>query len=893
VKFAFILAAILFAQAQPADVTRIRAMLDSGRMEQAESAARALLQEIDARNNSADSPELASTLEILVESFDRSARSKDPVERGIAGRALAVTARLFPPDHRLRIDTRRAVAQLWMKDEDFHGARAILEELVAILDGARRLPPGYDTPEDLLAARAGAWNDLGQVLRRVGEHAGAVNAYERALGIFRERGVEDREVAIANNNLAGIRAALGQTEGALQQYRTAMRIYEKTEGPDSPLVAGCLNNMGQALLLLGRPAEAEPLLRRSLAIATATYGPGNVRTGHAAGNLGNALYDKGDFAAGIEMWEHARRSYESSYGAHHTYYATALAGIANGLFREGRTREALQTGLEAARISREYLDLTVRGVPEREALLRSAARASGADWSQKIDAIFTYVQSDPGPAMRRAVLDAEIRNRGVVFDELAARARGASTGARDPRIGSRAEMLAAARERLSQLVVKGRAGSSAADFAARLEQARRDKAEAEMALAEASAGFRGEWRRSRLGIDEVSAALLPGDALVSYVQFRRRSGRISQAVPSYLAMVLRAGEFAPEIFPLGDAASLDALVAAVRKQVLDEAESAGRAPKLSEAAYRTAAERLRRAVWDPVSKSLAGVKRVFIVADGQLNLVSFAALPVGDSRYLIERGPLLHYLSSERDLVREAKPAAGQGLLAVAASPPGLARPGPLRGSPPGCLDFQSLHFDPLPGSAAEVSAIADTWARGGAGPVTRLTAGPAGKSSFERMAAGRRVLHLAVHGFYLGGCEESAAGNPLLLSGLAFSSGRAGILTGEEIMALDLSGVEWAVLSGCDTGVGDVQTGEGVFGLRSAFALAGVRTLILSLWPVDDSATREWMTALYRARLLRHLDTAESSRQAALSVLESRRKGALSSHPFYWAGFVAAGDWR
>jgi len=109
----------------------------------------------------------------------------------------------------------------------------------------------------------------------------------------------------------------------------------------------------------------------------------------------------------------------------------------------------------------------------------------------------------------------------------------------------------------------------------------------------------------------------------------------------------------------------------------------------------------------------------------------------------------------------------------------------------------------------------------------------------------------------------------------------------------MDLSGVEWAVLSACDTGVGEIRAGEGVFGLRRAFQVAGARTLIMSLWSVEDESAREWMRALYKARLQEGLDTAEAVRHASLTVLNARRERDESTHPFYWAGFVAAGDWR
>jgi CHAT domain-containing protein len=119
------------------------------------------------------------------------------------------------------------------------------------------------------------------------------------------------------------------------------------------------------------------------------------------------------------------------------------------------------------------------------------------------------------------------------------------------------------------------------------------------------------------------------------------------------------------------------------------------------------------------------------------------------------------------------------------------------------------------------------------------------------------------------------------------------GILTAEEVAALNLSGTEWAVLSACDTGVGEIKAGEGVFGLRRAFQVAGARTVIMSLWSVEDQSTRAWMRALYEGRFQRHLSTADAVHQASLSVLRDRRAHGLSTHPFFWAAFVAAGDWR
>ena len=206
-------------------------------------------------------------------------------------------------------------------------------------------------------------------------------------------------------------------------------------------------------------------------------------------------------------------------------------------------------------------------------------------------------------------------------------------------------------------------------------------------------------------------------------------------------------------------------------------------------------------------------------------------------------------------------------------------------------------------------------------GELLEMTGADASPEAFEQYAPGKRVLHVATHGFFLQGSCESAvqrrldagkrdegflpasAENPLLLSGLAFAganrrgSAKAdetdGILTAEEIAGINLEGVDWAVLSACDTGIGEIKVGEGVFGLRRAFQVAGAKTVIMSLWPVEDETTRQWMETLYREHFLNGKDTGESVRAASLQILRQRRTKHQSTHPFYWGAFIAAGDWH
>jgi CHAT domain-containing protein len=160
-------------------------------------------------------------------------------------------------------------------------------------------------------------------------------------------------------------------------------------------------------------------------------------------------------------------------------------------------------------------------------------------------------------------------------------------------------------------------------------------------------------------------------------------------------------------------------------------------------------------------------------------------------------------------------------------------------------------------------------------------------------------ILHIASHGFFLddergGGSASVVAQNPLLRSGLALAGANLpgdahgdGILTALEAAGLNLWGTSLVTLSACDTGVGDVRNGEGVYGLRRAFMLAGAETLVMSLWPVSDAVARDTMVAYY-ARLRSGFGRGDALRQAKLSIL--RRPGLR--HPYYWGGFIQSGDW-
>jgi tetratricopeptide (TPR) repeat protein/CHAT domain-containing protein len=404
----------------------------------------------------------------------------------------------------------------------------------------------------------------------------------------------------------------------------------------------------------------------------------------------------------------------------------------------------------------------------------------------------------------------------------------------------------------------------------------------------------------------------------------------------------------------------------------------------------TLGERLRAAVFDPLADTLGACRRLFLAPDGDLNRLPFGVLPLPDDGRLLDAYRITYVSVGRDVLRFQAGPGRRPSESLVAADPDfelrrgGSAARAPRRGlwgwlfkrrpatprqlvgptpaAPPATrhsrdLDRSQCHFAPLPGTRAEGESVAR---RLGVPP---LLGGAALESRLKARGC-PRVLHLATHGFVLpdqprdlnqlgrnlelmgiddapGVGRPSGPGleNPMLRSGLALAGANTflrggplpeeaedGLLTAEDVAGMDLLDTELVVLSACETGLGAVHIGEGVFGLRRAFVVAGAKTLVMSLWKVPDLATAFLMDRFYDNLLTRGLDRdlalsdaqrathdatvgqlkaewlapAMIERLAAGDATARRSLEALAAmpddhkpfeRPFFWAAFICQGD--
>ena len=333
--------------------------------------------------------------------------------------------------------------------------------------------------------------------------------------------------------------------------------------------------------------------------------------------------------------------------------------------------------------------------------------------------------------------------------------------------------------------------------------------------------------------------------------------------------------------------------------------------------FSTVARELNELLMKPVRAMVGDATHLLLSPDSQLNTLPFAALVDEQDKYLVENY-LITYLTSGRDLLRlqlnQDRDTSQPLLLANPTySSPGVAtksntkadKEDNTRGRRSG--ELGKLEFTSLPGTKEEGEVIDRIV------PNIRILTEQEASENNLKQTKNPEFLHLATHGFFLPPQEEelnnnrnaalsldnqtpvfSTAENPLLRSGLALagfnqrnSGNEDGVLTALEVTGLNLRGTKLVVMSACETGLGDVQAGEGVYGLRRAFTLAGAQSQLMSLWSVSDRGTKDLMVEYYR-RIQNGEARGEALRQVQLKMLRSENR----NHPFFWAAFIPSGSW-
>jgi CHAT domain-containing protein/tetratricopeptide (TPR) repeat protein len=843
-------------------------------------------------------PDVARSLNLLAILQDERGEEAEYLYR----RALAILEKAEGGEHQLFAIIINNLAVIPYSRGDYAEAERLY--LRALTIGEKALGPEHI---DLVFSL----NNLANLYRDRGDDVKAEPLFQRGLSI-REKalGPEHPDVADSLTSFAHLYRDRGYYAEAEAMYRRGLGIREKALGPEHVDIADSLANLALLYTRRGEYDRAEPLYRKALAIRERVLGAEDHRVAHLLNDLALLYTKRGEYTKAEPLYTRGLALLERAKGPEHPDVAISLSQIARFYRAKGDLARAIEFQARANAAGERNLALNLATGSQRQKLAYLALFSKETDFTLSLHSQLAPDNPQAFDMAFTTLLRRKGRGLDAMTDTIATLRRRAR-----PQDRMLFDRLTEARSQLAAVTLRGPGAAQADNYREKRTSLEEEVEKLEAELSSRSAEFRTQLQPVTLAA--VQVALPPGSALVEFAVCTPRDPRTEKSEPPRYLVYLLPAQGPPRWADLGDAASIDRAVAAWRGVLRDPYSEDVK--KLA----RTVDEKVMRPVRSLLGEVHGGTRRLLIAPDGLLNLIPFAALVDERNRYLVERYTISH-LTSGRDLLRLQRSQPSKNAPLIVANPifgwvetitaPADQKSGDSQAGDQvwGQIDPTTVFFQSLPGTQREALAIKAVLPR-----ASVLLREEATETAIKRSKA-PRVLHIATHGFFLDDQEAppvEMAGvpgdgplrlpvqlskwagrieNPLLRSGLALagvnehrSGDDDGVLTALEAASLDLWGTRLVVLSGCDTGVGEVKNGEGVYGLRRALVLAGSETQVLSLWPVLDNRTVSLMTGYY-GRLMKGEGRGEALRQIQLQML----KDVKLRHPHYWGNFIQAGEW-
>jgi CHAT domain-containing protein len=691
---------------------------------------------------------------------------------------------------------------------------------------------------------------------------------------------------------------MGDAAGAEQRLEKAIALDEKRMTGYS----GWTTMLAELKRQAGKPKEALALYEHA-AVGIAKMAPASANAFNSS--IALVYKDMGEYKKAEQLFLDYLATLAKNYGRRHPFYGMSELQLAFVYMAAGNIPSAEKVLADALDIAEKEAQLVLKTGTDGDHATYFTRNAYLLDTAINFNARLAAKSA----GVTRLALTTLLRRKGRILDAAAASL--ATIRAKlSPEDKKLLDELADARARLAKLTVAGPASTGDPDAYAKELAALEDQVQKlELQIGNKSAAYRAVSTPIELARIQ---KLIPRDArLVELVNYQPSDPKSiyttnMQLPPRRYAAYILAPSGDPQFVDLANASDVDDAVTKFRKAVSDPDND--RASELGRALYDLTMAK--------IAPLLGGSTNVLVAPDGTLNVVPFSALVDDKGEFLVKKFTFT-YLTSGRDLLRIAVKTKAQGGGVIFADP-SFDATGKQASATDGSgsrgrrsLELASLSWPRLPGTAKEADAVAQTW-RG-----LKVLRGLDATEAAVKSLHGPKILHLATHGFFLpdeAPANDDAHGvagpmaammpmpaapvaetreNPLLRSGLAFaganklaSGDEDGILTALEASGLDLEGTKLVVLSACETGVGKVTNGDGVYGLRRALVIAGAESLVMSLWQVDDEATKDLMVGYY-SRLASGKSRSSALREVQLE-LQARDK---YKHPYYWASFLPAGD--
>ncbi|HKY44142.1 MAG TPA: CHAT domain-containing tetratricopeptide repeat protein [Pyrinomonadaceae bacterium] len=742
-----------------------------------------------------------------------------------------------------------------------------------------------------------------RLLSQLGNEGDAKDSLVRALEIFQEEfGDESVEALMIMDDLIVILMRMGRPNEAEPLMRQFLDGFDEGEAIKNKDYEG-LQQAGTFWLQLKDFERAERFIREALRIQKERIGDWDPRYALTLSNLGNLLRLSGRFSEAATCFNEALEKRRLEFGPNHRSVAASEIRLAITLAAIGEEERALNAVKDVMRID-DLLIADVSSISSQSQILNLLGQQR---FNLNIGLTLIYQSFRNQPQSVQDAYEIVLRRKGLSAEALASRRLPILSG-RYPRLHDKLSEL----NDLTSQVTQARLGGISENDAL-IKSALERKSQLEAELSRAMPEMRLEHFPNRATVQQIVEALPPGSVLIEYVRIKPYNwnavssrGESDHGSPRYLAFLLRHGESdSLQMLDLGEADPIEENVETLVKDLLTKVGSGKRHLLPLTAAERRnsfleAGLSLRNQIIDPILSLVDSTSKIFVVPDGDLFLLPFDVLPLDAQRYLIDEFDI-SFLGAGRDVLRFAKQADVKHTAPVVLGGAdfNLHLPTPNEegvdsdstSSRAKTLQGTKLRFGELAGAEAEAAEVASLVK--GAVLLSKDTA----TASVLRELKSPLLLHLATHGFFLPPATDDSNKfeSPMISSGLALSGANTwlkgegladGLLVAEDVATLNLLETDLVVLSACESGLGGVVAGEGVFGLRRAFFAAGVRTIVMSLWQVPDQETKELMIHFYSA-LLEGVTKSEALRQAKLAIKR------LHPHPFYWGSFICEGDWH
>jgi CHAT domain-containing protein len=716
-------------------------------------------------------------------------------------RALDIDIKALGENHSNVATSLNNLAALYSDQGKYTQAEPLYQRAVAILEEVL----GKDH-----ASVATSLNNLANLYRDQGKYVQAEPLFQRALAI-REKvlGKDHPDIANSLNNLAGLYRNQGKYAKVEPLYQRALTIREKVLGKDHPDIANSLNNLAELYANQEKYAEAEILYQRALSINIQALGKDHPFVAIILNNLTTLYASQGKYAEAETLYELSLAIIEKTLGKDHPFVAASLNNLAGVYDIQGKYVQAV-----------EFYD---RGsIIQEKRFSQILAIGSERDKKDYVDNILTNPNFSINLAIKSKRNDADrlaltnvLRRQGRILDATAATIQNIRTRLKErPDLQKLFDNWQTTLQAQADLTTSQLSQKNPPAYKARYQELEQRGQLLETQLSKQSAIFRQTITPVELAKIQI---LIPPDAalvhIVKYQPFNPKGGATNRfGAHRYAAATLRTTGN-PHWVDLGTAVEIEKNIQTFRTYLQDGSTT-------NNLQRNKIARTLHAQLIQPLRQHLGDTKHLLLSPDAALNLIPFEALQDENNKYLIERYAF-SYLTSGRDLTRFAD------------APPSRQAP----------VIFSEINYDrstnysPL-ATATETTEIQRIF------PNAELKLDRAATKAALQKIQAPQILHLATHGFFKPAPSNpenpKQFDNPLTRSGIILAG--TDQLTGLEASALDLYGTQLVVLSACETGLGDISAGEGIYGLRRALVIAGSQSQVLSLWKVGDIATVELM---------------------------------------------------